>query len=180
MRDWYSDSALLDEYQSEIDKRFAANTLAAFIEDLRNYALHNQLPVTTSKIEVTGNSDANGYVERAAFELGRAELREWSGWEKGKDYLYQSDQDMVIEELVDQYFRQVQGLHQWIATRLAMEHAEDLRWLEDRRVELEEALKQANVLQKEQAQPDWPAKIPRNAPCPCGSGRKYKDCCGKS
>ena len=25
-----------------------------------------------------------------------------------------------------------------------------------------------------------PAKIGRNAPCPCGSGRKYKNCCGKS
>jgi len=23
-------------------------------------------------------------------------------------------------------------------------------------------------------------KIPRNAPCPCGSGRKYKHCCGKN
>ncbi|RPJ39670.1 MAG: DUF2384 domain-containing protein [Planctomycetaceae bacterium] len=22
-------------------------------------------------------------------------------------------------------------------------------------------------------------KVPRNAPCPCGSGRKYKKCCGR-
>lgn len=22
-------------------------------------------------------------------------------------------------------------------------------------------------------------KIPRNAPCPCGSGHKFKKCCGK-
>ena len=25
-----------------------------------------------------------------------------------------------------------------------------------------------------------PAKIGRNAPCPCGSGKKYKNCCGRS
>lgn len=25
-----------------------------------------------------------------------------------------------------------------------------------------------------------PAKIGRNDPCPCGSGRKYKQCCGKN
>ena len=180
MRDWYGDSALLDEYQSEINKRFAANKLAAFIEDLRNYALHYQLPVTTSRIEVTRISDTNGYVEKAMFELGRAELRKWSSWDKGREYLYQSEQGIAIEELVDQYFRQVQGLHQWLATRLAAEHAKDLRWLEDRRVELEEALKKTNALRKEEAQPDWPTKIPRNAPCPCGSGRKYKHCCGKS
>ena len=24
-----------------------------------------------------------------------------------------------------------------------------------------------------------PPKIGRNAPCPCGSGKKYKKCCGK-
>jgi hypothetical protein len=179
MRDWYDGSALLDEYQGEIDKRFAANKLAAFIEDLRNYALHYQLPVTNSKVEVTPTSDTNGYIEKAAFELSRIELRQWSKWTKGRDYLYQSEQDIVIEELVDQYFRQVQDLHQWIASRLATEHAEDLQWLEDRRGELEEALKQINALSTEEAQPDWPTKIPRNAPCPCGSGRKYKDCCGK-
>ena len=22
----------------------------------------------------------------------------------------------------------------------------------------------------------WPAKIPRNSPCPCNSGKKYKNC----
>lgn len=27
-------------------------------------------------------------------------------------------------------------------------------------------------------QPDVP-KVGRNAPCPCGSGKKYKNCCGK-
>ena len=30
------------------------------------------------------------------------------------------------------------------------------------------------------AQPAGAAKVGRNAPCPCGSGRKYKRCCGKA
>jgi uncharacterized protein YecA (UPF0149 family) len=37
-------------------------------------------------------------------------------------------------------------------------------------------------------EPVWPVqnpivrgqKIGRNEPCPCGSGRKYKNCCGKN
>ena len=29
-------------------------------------------------------------------------------------------------------------------------------------------------------QPNGTAKVGRNAPCPCGSGRKYKRCCGKA
>jgi SEC-C motif-containing protein len=28
-------------------------------------------------------------------------------------------------------------------------------------------------------QPEAAQKISRNAPCPCGSGKKYKRCCGK-
>ena len=28
-----------------------------------------------------------------------------------------------------------------------------------------------------QAEPPAPAEIPRNSPCPCGSGHKYKRCC---
>ncbi len=28
--------------------------------------------------------------------------------------------------------------------------------------------------------PKKQTKIARNDPCPCGSGKKYKDCCGKS
>ncbi len=31
----------------------------------------------------------------------------------------------------------------------------------------------------EAKQPVKAAKIGRNAPCPCGSGRKYKRCCGR-
>ena len=27
--------------------------------------------------------------------------------------------------------------------------------------------------------PDRPPSLPRNAPCPCGSGKKFKACCGK-
>ena len=30
------------------------------------------------------------------------------------------------------------------------------------------------------AQPAGSGKVGRNAPCPCGSGRKYKRCCGKA
>lgn len=28
--------------------------------------------------------------------------------------------------------------------------------------------------------PRWPTHYPRNKPCPCGSGKKYKYCCGKN
>ena len=33
------------------------------------------------------------------------------------------------------------------------------------------------LLAPDQAVARQPAAVPRNAPCPCGSGRKYKKCC---
>ncbi len=37
-----------------------------------------------------------------------------------------------------------------------------------------------NILQPEGLEQKIQKKIPRNDPCPCGSGLKYKNCCGKS
>ena len=35
-------------------------------------------------------------------------------------------------------------------------------------------------IQTNQNTPVISKKIARNEPCPCGSGKKYKQCCGKS
>jgi hypothetical protein len=37
----------------------------------------------------------------------------------------------------------------------------------------------AMELSKKRHEPTKPKKIGRNEPCPCGSGKKYKNCCGK-
>jgi hypothetical protein len=41
------------------------------------------------------------------------------------------------------------------------------------------AVKQEYTAQAVSPQPASPKKIRRNASCPCGSGKKYKHCCGK-
>ena len=37
----------------------------------------------------------------------------------------------------------------------------------------------ADVLQRKQS-PARSSKVGRNDPCPCGSGKKYKNCCGST
>jgi len=41
-------------------------------------------------------------------------------------------------------------------------------------------LEHESVLEPKDDKPKIEKKIPRNDPCPCGSGKKYKNCCGKS
>ena len=64
---------------------------------------------------------------------------------------------------------------------------EEIRRLEAELAKMEEELKNSAVMQHGQeatttkSQPIKSAKKPaRNEPCPCGSGKKYKHCCGKS
>ena len=45
--------------------------------------------------------------------------------------------------------------------------------------ELEEKNQELN-LNKGKRKPDISKKVPRNSPCPCGSGKKFKQCCGIS
>ena len=40
-------------------------------------------------------------------------------------------------------------------------------------------LKQLADIKPSAPQPEKQKKIGRNDPCPCGSGKKYKRCCGK-
>jgi preprotein translocase subunit SecA len=42
----------------------------------------------------------------------------------------------------------------------------------ERRDELTRSYRQSKIVHRE--------KIGRNDPCPCGSGKKYKNCCGKN
>lgn len=53
--------------------------------------------------------------------------------------------------------------------------------LRENEAELEEETKNAREKLEQNSNNSLAVKKPaRNAPCPCGSGKKYKDCCGKS
>ena len=43
-----------------------------------------------------------------------------------------------------------------------------------------QAQNQANTSGKNQPVVNSTRKVGRNEPCPCGSGKKYKQCCGKN
>lgn len=145
MRDWYSETSLHSEYREEVRARVSSSMVAGFMEDLRNFALHFELPITAAHVQITRDPATGTYTEYAAFTLQKSTLLKWRGWSKGKLYLQKSDEDIHIESLVDQYFQAIQGLHQWISQRLAQEHASDLEWLERKRVELEQVLRQAGI-----------------------------------
>ncbi len=52
--------------------------------------------------------------------------------------------------------------------------------LERLRQEMESSVEDISLSSNETTQAVIEKKIPRNSPCPCGSGKKYKQCCGQS
>ena len=130
INDWYKHTDFLGEYKEQIKTRFTNNELAGFIEDLRNYALHYSLPITGFRLQVTMNPETREQSERITFFIEKKSLLKWSNWSKGKGYLQTANTEIVIEQIVDEYYRQVIEFHGWMHKRLDEIHFIELQWLD--------------------------------------------------
>jgi preprotein translocase subunit SecA len=45
---------------------------------------------------------------------------------------------------------------------------------------MQEETEHIQLSSEEEIETKFEKKVARNEPCPCGSGKKYKQCCGKS
>ena len=93
----------------------------------------------------------------------------------------------LVLRLKTDSIRALQGIR--FKTKEEIEAEERARELAQQRAmaELQRAMKtnkEAQNTNEQQSLPNTPIRVPkkpkRNEPCPCGSGKKYKDCCGKS
>ncbi len=95
--------------------------------------------------------------------------------------------DLFVDLINRIKFESIKTL-QMIQLRSEEEEAEQEAALQKMLEEMEAAneqieLEHESVLEPQNNAPRIPEaqkKVPRNAPCPCGSGKKYKNCCGKS
>ncbi len=59
--------------------------------------------------------------------LSKPRLLQWSNWDKGKPYLVAAEEQIVILEVVEQYFSEIASFQMWMRARLEQEHAEAMR-----------------------------------------------------
>lgn len=82
------------------------------------------------------------------------------------------EEDTVVKIELDtekMYYNMVEAKAEWLYTLPQW----DSILSEEKRKELYKEQKASGTIRKEQ-------KVGRNDPCPCGSGLKYKKCCGKN
>lgn len=90
---------------------------------------------------------------------------------KEKNPIEEMEEDTVVSLTFDKerlYKNMVAAKAEWLYELPQWENI----FTEEKRKELYREQKNSTTIRKEK-------KVGRNEPCPCGSGRKYKQCCGK-
>ena len=90
---------------------------------------------------------------------------------KEKNPIEEMEEDTVVSLAFDKeklYKNMVAAKAEWLYELPQWEEI----FTEEKRKELYKEQKNSGTVRKEQ-------KVGRNDPCPCGSGKKYKKCCGK-
>ncbi|WP_037940870.1 preprotein translocase subunit SecA [Sulfurospirillum arcachonense] len=96
---------------------------------------------------------------------------------------YKKESYNLFMELVDQIkYESIKTLH--LVQLRDQKEEEELQAMQEMMARMEEenskGIKFEHASSSDQTEPIVEKKVPRNDPCPCGSGKKYKQCCGKS
>ena len=112
IREHYSNTPFMNEYNKEVESRFIGNPLTGFIEDLRNYALHYQLPFTAGRYRPADGDAALRFI------LHSEQLQEWSNWSpKGSPFLDLYPKEIVVRNLAADYFKEIEAFQHWLFSR---------------------------------------------------------------
>jgi len=137
MRENYSGTPVLDRYQSKIDAEFKSEPLVQFVQNLRNYILHNGLPNSEMYMHFESNrdvSDGSGTLE-TGIHIPAGPLLEWRGWSAPARTIIENSGEFIdIRAFTEAYTDSILPFHSWLQVELDQFHAadlEELRTLQD-------------------------------------------------
>lgn len=118
VRQQFTNSTFLSEYNTEIKNRFANNVQAQFLEDLRNFTLHRTLPISVPELRMH-EIDEHTLKSSLSIVLRKDFLLEWDGWsELGNIQIQMAfEGDVDILSICNQYFDNVTEFTQWLFWR---------------------------------------------------------------
>lgn len=123
-REIYKGGEELPDYQKEVDRRFANNPLAQFVEDLRDYCLHYELPTISSVLHFSSLPPTPVFESR--IELKIEELNKYSKWSHlAKKYLTSQNKPVNLLTVTDEYYALVKDFHSWFQSRQKEIHSQE-------------------------------------------------------
>lgn len=121
-------------YQEKLERDLSDSPIVSFVQDLRNYVLHKQLPITSAEFSFKGGKGDTIKDYDSTIKLNVDRLREWDGWKrKSRVYLDALDDKVKIKEVAEQYEVAIRSFYQWFGeqqTRLHRVEFDELSRLE--------------------------------------------------
>ena len=101
-------------YQKKLERDLSDAPIVSFVQDLRNYVLHKQLPITSAEFSFKGGEGNTIKDYDSTIKLNVDRLRKWDGWgRKSRVYLDALDDKVKIKEVSEQYEAAIRSFYQW-------------------------------------------------------------------
>jgi hypothetical protein len=129
MREHYSNTPIFDRYQAKVDAEFANQPLVRFVQDLRNFMLHNGLPGSEMFMNFQSNPDLpnGGGVLTTGIHIRAAQLLAWSRWSApARTFIESSGEFVDIRTFAEAYTDNIVSFHDWLQGELNQFHLADL------------------------------------------------------
>ena len=122
----YLDQSIFHEYQKRINSEFVTDPLACFIQNLRNYMLHYNLPSTFSEFHVSRDPKSGKEIIQTRATIKKDGLLYWSGWSKiANEFLDKSDDDIELIKVIRAHEIKVRNFNEWLIEELNNLHSDD-------------------------------------------------------
>lgn len=120
----YGETEAFPDYQDEVDRRFAKNPLAQFVEDLRDYCVHYKLPLVHSVLHYSQLPPTP--IFESKMELNIEELNKYSRWSPlAKEYLSGQSESSNLLNVISEYYALVEDFHNWFRARQEKIHSQE-------------------------------------------------------
>lgn len=130
----------LPDYQTEVDRRFAKDPLAKFVEGLRNYCLHHELPTISSVLHFSSLPPTPVFESRV--ELKIDELKKYSKWSRlAREYLSSQDEPIDLLNVTNAYYGLAKDFYDWFQLRQREIHSQEFARVASIQRELERLAK---------------------------------------
>ena len=131
----YQDNKLFEDYEEEVKKLFAEDPLCQFVQGLRNYCLHKELPDVSSSLTFEEGQDI-----KHSISLVKKSILDFDWNLKAKQFLDSAADEIDLLDTVNQYAAKVTDFYNWVFSRLKKIHGEDTKAVEKKQKELREAI----------------------------------------
>jgi len=121
--DVYKGKGFEKVYQAKVDRDLVDSPVVSFVQDLRHYALHKQLPITSAELSFQGSEGGTIKDYDSTIKLDVNSLREWDRWRvKSRIYLDALDNKVKIKEVAEQYEAAIRSFYQWFGEQQNQMH----------------------------------------------------------